>query len=800
MSRAKEKALVLALVFLLALIVGVTQAPVGRGDIEEGSAAAAASLPVLCFELGNRRINPLEGYSQPMEEGVWDRAVYPFGADLELTLHFLDGSEMPEELYYELRGEPDDLLIERGSSTAFVGSRDDLSLTMELADLLEPERDYRLNFELRFRDHVAYYYTRAAKANGESRDWFVEYAFKFHEAMFDKDAAEDYAAKLEPDSNAKKEDLAYVNIHSNMDQVTYGDAELEQTSDSWLTIEELEGNYGYLHFDYLAQAEIGAASPARFRLREAMTLQRSGKQMYLLRYERHMEQLWEIEESAMKSGGLLLGVQEESNLQLVSSKNGRIQAFVVAGELYSYDSDEQKLCRIFSFRSGGEDPLRSFRNDYRIRLTGLADNGDLEFLVYGYMNGGRREGCCGLCYYRYDAEKNSLSEKMFLPSRKGFSLLQAETETLFCRGEEQFLYFSFDGQVFVIDLSSGETAVLVTRQEMPSLVVNEAGNVFAWQSGSDQIGTRSVRVMNLAEGTSLSTEVNEDEFIRTLGFIREDLIVGVGRKASPCFSNGQEELIPLSRLRILDENMEILTDYGYKDIYISGVEQDAEKVGILRYGLKDGKYCYLDDDMLLRGDVVPSAEASPFTTYTHSTLQRMYCVPVKEMGSFLRLDVVICDLILAGEEQTLPDDGDSRAKDLYMAYGKGALSGVFTDLGSAIAAAQTDYGYVLDQQGRLLWAWCSRSDKKELSVSLARPAEGQGLSLTGAPFRSLVYFLEAGRPILWYSPESGSRWIVGYTLEEAKLYDPATEETSWIPQTELVGLMERNNNYVWIYP
>ena len=66
--------------------------------------------------------------------------------------------------------------------------------------------------------------------------------------------------------------------------------------------------------------------------------------------------------------------------------------------------------KVFSFE--GED-YRDSRNNYQkhaIQIMKMKNNGDIAFLVYGYMNRGKHEGENGISVYQYTASDQKIEE------------------------------------------------------------------------------------------------------------------------------------------------------------------------------------------------------------------------------------------------------------------------------------------------------------------------------------------------------------------------------------------------------
>ncbi|MBQ2596912.1 MAG: hypothetical protein II581_03295, partial [Oscillospiraceae bacterium] len=82
------------------------------------------------------------------------------------------------------------------------------------------------------------------------------------------------------------------------------------------------------------------------------------------------------------------------------------------------------------------------------------------------------------------------------------------------------------------------------------------------------------------------------------------------------------------------------------------------------------------------------------------------------------------------------------------------------------------------------------------SPGAIRTDRERSLDLYGVTYRSLLYFLDAGIPVRWISPDRGELWIVGYGQQGAAVYDPAEKETAFIPQEEFDEAILRSDSYL----
>ena len=65
------------------------------------------------------------------------------------------------------------------------------------------------------------------------------------------------------------------------------------------------------------------------------------------------------------------------------------------------------------------------------------------FVLYGYMNRGVREGYCGVCVYHYSNDQNVVEEKVFIPSTESYEFLKEDLGTLSYVSTENALYLLF---------------------------------------------------------------------------------------------------------------------------------------------------------------------------------------------------------------------------------------------------------------------------------------------------------------------------------------------------------------------
>ena len=91
---------------------------------------------------------------------------------------------------------------------------------------------------------------------------------------------------------------------------------------------------------------------------------------------------------------------------------------------------------MFTFADGSNDDVRADYGKHNVKVLAASDEGDVDFLVYGYMNRGTYEGQMGVVFYHYDEDSRTVQEKFFVPVSEGYDQLESDITTLALSGEK----------------------------------------------------------------------------------------------------------------------------------------------------------------------------------------------------------------------------------------------------------------------------------------------------------------------------------------------------------------------------
>lgn len=86
-----------------------------------------------------------------------------------------------------------------------------------------------------------------------------------------------------------------------------------------------------------------------------------------------------------------MGVTNEP-AEYVTSEDYGILAFVRLGQLWMYKYNDSSLTNIFSYPQDSFSDARTLNTNLDINIADMDADGNIYFVVYGYMNRGEHEG------------------------------------------------------------------------------------------------------------------------------------------------------------------------------------------------------------------------------------------------------------------------------------------------------------------------------------------------------------------------------------------------------------------------
>ena len=855
MKKGLQKALTLLLIFVVAAAAVFY---ITRGDDEEEiiyDGMSDASLPVVHSLYGGEEINRLYGYTESMKEEYMRENMTPLGEDGQMTITVDCYENRLLSLKYEVRDADSGRLIESTQVDDWTeqtrqGQDEGTLVTAKLPiqKLIEEGKEYLLKISLTTDHHdQIHYYTRIVYNSQFHAQEMIDFVNYFSARTFDPEEKQEGLSELgtyiEPDRTGDNSSLAYVNIHSNHRMLTWMNLEPERITEPLVEIRQLNGTIGTLRLTYQVRATGDTGLRETYDVEENFVIRWSQLRFYLLAYERTMNQHFEGDTNTIEGGIVDLGIVEDDATQLKTSASGEYTVFTAGGELWSYNGKVNEAVKIFSFRNGTREDVRTDHNDHDFQIIQVEDTGDVSFMIYGYMNSGSHEGQVAMVFYRYNSEERALQEIFYIPAYTSYGLLRQEMGTLSYISSTGLIYVMVGNTIYAIDVDGTEHVVVVDDLQEGTFVISEDSSVIAWQEGDDPYSCTALSVMYLSDGKKNTIQASLGEYLKPLGFIGSDFIYGIAESTDITSDISGKTSFPMYAMEIVDREGNILTTYREPDAYVLGVEVDGGRIQVnctvLDYKRQPMEFY---EDVLLRNEEDTSMAPSVLTTGTSDRKKKVHSINLSKWateGKTLTIHTPVRLLSPTANRVELASDISRENDPRYFAYSYGELAAISYNVSDAIQAAYDNMGVVVDAGQNLVWARGSQKSETRISINsacvtsredmtlipciqallfqegvtidvgqmldngmsvreiLQEALPDKALDLSGATLQQVLYFISEGNPVIVLTGETTADLMVGYDNINITFFDVLDGTYYKMGRNDTMEYLEKMGGYLF---
>lgn len=790
---------VLIIVFAAALVI--SSLVLNRGSDDEIVDMGAPALPRISFTVDGRQVNILSGYVGDMEITAMRDTITPLESDGTLQMNLeADGNEISSIKYevYSLDG----------GETYKTGELENVTpeepMALELNDALgESVQEAVLKVILTVGEEEISYYTRIERPDEITAAGALEFAQDFHTKALEKSAAEELAVYLEPGEESDNSTYQTVNIHSDITHIQWGDLNPEVQGEVRWSIKESNSVYTSLLAKYQVSCEDDNGEVQMYDIKEFFRVRLSGDTVYLLDYNRDMQQVFNANLTVLDEDGIQFGIAS-NDIQYMTSDDDTIVAYVRERDLWLYDQDTDELSQVFSFSNQEGQDERSRNDQHAVRIISLDDSGNMAFAVYGYMNRGIHEGEVGVGIYYFNIDSNAIEEKAFIPSTKSFAIAEDELgKMVYYNHEQEMLYVLADGTLYQINLKNDDQTVLAEDLEDGQYAVSDDGHLMAYQTGGSLYTASEVTVMNLENGDQNTIQASEGDAVRPLGFVNGDFIYGKISSDDAGTMVSGEEITPMYEIEIRNSNNEAMASYSFTDsgVYITDILVEGNMVTLNRVK-KSGNVYQSTDQEFITNNEERSDSTIALESYTTERMQSQMRLTFENGIKDTEPKVLRPNELVSGEPLTITLGGGSEGVKYYV-YGMGELEGIYDRAGYAIQEAEEISGVVISSDQAYIWEKGNRDLAYSTEAETFRRQDGElsleacerymeqynahQVDLTGCTLDQVLYVINKGCPMIALTNADHAILLTGYTRTDITYIDPDTGEE----QTVGVGEMEK---------
>ena len=811
MKRILKKAGILLLVFLLgtagtALLLN-SESTDNRSDFND------AVFPEVMVDMNDTLINRMYGYAQPMQADFTRDSVTPLDTSKELTFKVNPYDSEVKSFSYEIRTSDGSKVLENKKIKNLVKEDQYLSVDVEIGSDLRMNQEYSMQIALELDEGTAYYYTRVVSRSQVHASDYAAFVKYFYEACLDKESADALGSYLEPQTTGAATNYSGININSSLSEISWGNLAPQLCQEGIPVIKEINETTASVVLEYQLTSQNDDEETELYDVKEFYRMKYQDTRIYLLDFQRSANQVFDGTLPVYEDDGIILGVRDK-NVEYMMNDAATVIAFVQEGDLWSYSPGNEKVNQVFSFRKLKDGDFRDSRTQHDIKIVRVTDEGDIDFVLYGYMNRGSHEGYEGIAVYHYNRDKNVAEERAFIPVSESFEFLKKDLEKLSYVNEKNELFLILAKNLYRINIEENSSEILEKGIKNANFVSSDNNDHAAWLvSEGDEKG--NIKEIDFDTCKTRLIAPQKGQRLRTVGFMNEDLIYGMLNKEDILTDEEGHKSVGIRILRIEDFEGNVKKEYRKDGLYITDISVGNTLIEF-ELSAKSGKTSYVAQK---KDTIMNNKKAAANTVKIELISASRTGVRVKLVFNTTKQKdspLTMYAKVSSSDRKDIVLDTQIPQEIAYYVYGQGGLDGIYTDPAKSVLRADTLGGVVLNRTQQYVWERGNKKTKmqidteeipeivlqgtydiKTLKKSLKKT--GTVIDLSGCSLDSVLYEISAQRPVIAKTGADTSVVIVGYDEYNTWLYDPVKKETYPYGMNDSTDLFQKAGNVFITY-
>ncbi|MCR5368726.1 hypothetical protein [Eubacterium sp.] len=791
------------------------------------------SLPDVSVYRDGNIINKMEGYRTKLDTRLERNGIVPISSDKKLEI-IVDG-DFSGKVKYELRDGSGENLIEDGEmeyvgtasldnsngfakvsgiNTGEAEGNDKVYAISIRMDLVE-SAEYTFVIILKQDDEQIRYYTRVVSFEKDNYRKLLDYAAEYSQNIFPSttlNAGTGDKGK-EKDESVPEDDL-WVDINPML-ATSIVPRIKEFTEDTAL----IELKYIVKSPDNDVIVEYGVCDNIYISYDE------EEDKVNLVSSTRNVDELFASGNFSSESNPDRKHYTDRS--RYIWSENGYKCAFILAGELWFYDSKEVKAARLYGCGSKNKEKDYSLFNPSDVRIISVSNDGVVLYAVVGRMDYGRFEGENGIFLYEYRADKMETKLLFRIESDESYEALKLGPSRFIWYDEKKSeLYTIIDDCFRVYNIRDGKYTDISVKMPQDMIYVSEEGDRIAYPGTADEDGTDEIFFMNMKTMKTFSYK-EPNKKLKIIGFKDDVLVYGAAEPDNIKNGGDGHPVFTYSNIFVIDDEGRVSKNYKKQNIFIKDVELTSNDIKLQRVVKTDGKFEDTEDDHLTYKVHQKSGDGKmPDVLYERT---RMNEIVVKENTEFSI--ITTCN----------PENSNGR----FYVFWDGGIKGSFASIGKALVYAQSNGGVVISGDNGSVVCGISKSDPFNTVAEdveyIPCQSDGEslavcalmsmkyagadisgvdlntisekgfvdginenneiinGLNISGADLDTAISFLSNGKPFAVKIEEGRFVLVVSYNDEAIRYYDPVQDKEVKLSRSSFEKEVDAAGREIYVY-
>lgn len=757
------------------------------------------TFPVVSANFGKYTVNTMHGYLTSIDSTLIRDGLIPVKEDRKISLVVDVNETIITQGNYEVVDIKTGEVKEEGKISEFNKENDKIKAGITLENIYEDNKEYSLTVILiTDKGDKIKYHSRIKKFDTTNTAEIIAYALEFHNNVLDKEKAKKVVSYIEPDKSMDNTNLAYVNIHSSLNLISYGDLAPKKITKVRPKLREVNSDTAVVELEFYVEANTPSGKEI-YKVLEAFRIRWTATRMYLLGYDRTMETVFDINMVSVAKNEFKLGITNVTDANYVSTEDESKLAFVRNGDLWYYNTAINQMYEIFSFKQGETDYIRDNYDNHDIKILNMDEFGNMNFMVYGYMNGGEYEGRTGIVLYKYLSAQERIEEQAYIPVDVPFDILNGYVSDFAYVNAHNVFFFSIGGGIYSYDLITDELKTLAQNVKMENMIMPEGGNFMAWMSSDNE--DAQINIMNLDSEEITVLKGKEGSCIRLLGGIESQVFYGYADVKDISSSADGTQVIPINKVEIASMTGEVIKEYEPEVGFVESSQVMGNKIKFYLVKKDDnGYYIPAGEDYIFNSEMEKTQITTNYRVTDKTMIEWYLSIPASiDIPNAPQInDVAITEV----EKRVIKVDFNKDLTDKFYVFSYHGLEAEYDSAGEAIKVADARMGVVYDNCGNLIWERGNIQDSVSLTV---KKIDGKGsmdscvrmliksshysvsddvkfdfenesiigilkanmkatpVNLTGATLDEILYYVSGGRPVIAMASSTKAVLITGYT-------------------------------------
>lgn len=791
------------------------------------------SYPTISIILDNNEVNLLHGYSNYINGRTSREGLLPLDIEQSFKIRINEYDYEIKRVDYELRSIYDDKLIEADNIKALEKEGDNKFAKIRFKSELSNDQEYYARITLvTNKSKKINFYTRVKSIEESYYKEKLDYVKYFHDSTFSKD--ESISIYLE-ETDALLDSLSHVTVNSSFDLVTWGDLNPKVVGEIIPTIKEISNEFASIELKYMVSAETKSGTQYYY-VDEFYRIRHSQTRMYLLDYERTMESVLSSDMLDGTTGEIKLGISNNPELELAHSSDFTKVSFVFNRELWYFDQANQEVVKVFSFMQDESDYIRDVYDQHNIKIVNIDENGNIDFMVYGYMNRGAYEGYVGIVLYRFYNMDNRIEELVYIPVNESYQFLKEMVGDFNYINELETFYFHINDTIYGYNLITRKINEITSNADEDDIIFSKEEQYIAWEEKDESGLSKKIIIYDLEseDKTEIVTEV--DTVIKLLEIVGVDIVYGIANTKDLVTTIEGEKIIPMNKLIISNQKGRILKEYQGGEYVILDIRVEDNIVTIKRGILNNEKGAsYIlpakDDNILSNMDL--TNDNIKVEKKDSEVASKEWYIKIPSLSSNKeQYDYSQTINTVVTKDTTLRLEKEIEYPGQYIVYALGDVMGIYKTASEAISQADNLVGLVFGINQHLIWGRGFTEASNQINgIGTDKAKQGKDsfeasvitilnykynntnlssnlsgyemlmehlgdsyINLTGAELEEVLYFVSENRPVIAMDKVNNYVVITGYNSYSINILDPLTGRQKSISKEQAQSQFEEHGN------